>query len=66
MIEIQKTYVVCEPGKSYGNFVTAIFLQQNGKYLCRFHKGTEPPFAFKEKNLLTVEKWNEKRENKEN
>ncbi len=66
MIEIRRVYVVNKPGsKFHGEFVTAIFLQQNMKTLCRFHKGTEPPLAFKEKELLNVEEYkkNEKREN---
>lgn len=56
MIEIGKTYVVY---KNYheGRYVVAMFLQQNGKFLCRFLKGTDPPASFKEEDLMTVKGW---------
>ena len=55
-VEIGKTYVVCK--KYYeGRYVIAMFLQQNGKFLCRFAKGTDPPTSFNKENLITVEEW---------
>lgn len=53
MIEIGKTYVVYKC-RSEGRYVVAMFLQQNGKFLCRFLKGTDLPISFKEENLLTI------------
>lgn len=58
MIEIGKTYVVCK-GPYKDRYVVAMFLQQNGKFLCRFLKGTDPPTSFKPEQLMTTRDYKE-------
>jgi hypothetical protein len=57
VIEIGKTYVVKKTYYYKGKYVVVMFLQQNGRFLCRFVKGTDPPVSFKKEDLITVKEW---------